>query len=474
MKLIAYSYHLQGDSRIRSERSLIKPLMACSHLIRMSSSKIKTRGLCMAFANIKNQLTKIPLHGTPWMMWGLAAFFYAYEVFIQVSPGVMVPELMHDFAVDAATLGNLVALYFYIYAPMQIPVGILIDRYGPHRLMTIATACCALGCLLFGIAKILTVAGVGRLFIGFGSAFAAVGCMNIAAVWFPTKRFAFLTGLMLTAGMLGGIAGETPLAILINHIGWRNSMLLLASIGVILCIFIWLFVSDKKTSATSAKEGKPTSFFSGLSNVLKRKQSWLIAIYGGLMFAPTSIFNGLWGVPFLVTAYHLTKPVAAGIISAAFIGWIVGAPFGGWFSDHIGRRLLPLYIASIGTLISLTFVIYVPHLTLFSLYALLFAFGLFSSWFLPSFSIIREINPPSINATALGFMNMVNMIGGAAGLPLAGYILDLFWNGQMANGIRVYTIENFHIALIALPIMITISLLILPFIKETRCIAVDH
>lgn len=417
--------------------------------------------------------TRTPLRGSPWVMWGLAAFFYAYEVLLQVSPGVMVPELMRDFAVDAATLGNLAAVYFYIYAPMQIPVGVLLDRYGPRRLMTVAAACCALGCFLFAIAKILSIAAVGRFFIGFGAAFSAIGCMNIAAVWFPIKRFALLTGLMLTAGMLGGIAGETPLAVLIEHVGWRPSLLLLAAIGIVLAALMYVFIRDKKTSTVIEKTPSSQPLLAGLFQVLKQKQAWLIALYGGLMFAPTSIFSGLWGVPFLMTAYHLEKPLAASIISLSFIGWMVGGPIGGWCSDHIGRRLPSLYIASIGTLLALTILIYVPNLTVTQLNILLFAFGFFSSWFLPSFSIIREINPPSINATALGFMNMINMVGGAAGLPLVGFILDLSWKGGMANTVRVYSTENFHIALIALPIMMAISILIIPFIRETYCRAVD-
>jgi predicted MFS family arabinose efflux permease len=248
---------------------------------------------------------RLSLKCSPWLMWGLATFFYAYEVLLQVSPGVMVPELMRDFAVDAATLGNLAAVYFYIYAPMQIPVGVLIDRYGSRRLMTLAAACCALGCFLFATAKVLSLAALGRFFIGFGAAFSAIGCMNIAAVWLPIKRFALLTGLMLTAGMLGGIAGETPLAVLIEHVGWRYSLLLLAVVGMILTVLMYIFIRDKKTSTPTTNTSSSSHLLAGLFQVLKQKQAWLIAVYGGLMFAPTSIFSGLWGVPFLMTAYHL-------------------------------------------------------------------------------------------------------------------------------------------------------------------------
>lgn len=413
--------------------------------------------------------TNSMLKVSPWVMWGLAAFFYFYEVFLQVSPGVMVPELMRAFSINAAVLGNIAALYFYIYAPMQIPVGVLVDRYGSRRLMTLAVACCALGSLLFGVAKGLAVAGMGRLFIGFGAAFAVVSCLNISAVWFPVKRFAFLTGLMVTIGSLGAIGAETPLALLVASVGWRGSMLILALIGFVLCILVWLCIRDKQNPQIEAIHDTRAPLLAGLLQVVKHKQSWIISIYGGLMFAPTSIFGGLWGVPFLMAAYHLNRPVAAGVISTLFIGWVVGGPIGGWYSDYINRRLPVLYIASIGALITLTTVIYVPNLTLFALNCLLFFFGFFSSWFLPAFSVVREIHSASTTGTALGFMNALNMVGGAAGQPFVGFLLDLGWQGQLLEGARVYTLGNFHTAFLAIPIMLASSMFFIPLIRETHC-----
>ena len=402
-------------------------------------------------------------------MWGLAAFFYFYEVFLQVSPGVMVPELMRAFSINAAVLGNIAALYFYIYAPMQIPVGVLIDRYGSRRLMTLAVACCAFGSLLFSVANGLGMAGIGRLFIGFGAAFAVVSCLNISAVWFPVKRFAFLTGLMVTIGSLGAISAEAPLALLVGSLGWRGSMLILATIGLVLCILVWFCIRDKQNPQIEAIHNRRAPLLAGLLKIIKHKQSWIISIYGGLVFAPTSIFGGLWGVPFLMTAYHLDRPTAAGVISMLFIGWVVGGPVGGWYSDYISRRLPVLYIASIGALVTLTTVIYVPNLTLFYLNILLFAFGFFSSWFLPAFSVIKEIHSASTTGTALGFMNALNMVGGAAGQPFVGFLLDLGWQGQMLEGVRVYTLGNFRTALLAIPIMLAISMVFVPFIRETHC-----
>lgn len=405
----------------------------------------------------------------PWVMWGLAAAFYLYENCLQVSPGVMVPELMRTFAVDAAALGNLAAFYFYSYALMQIPVGVLLDRYGPRRLLLLATSVCVIGSTLFGIAISLKTAGIGRLLIGFGSAFAVVSCMKLATNWFPAQRFALLTGLTVTIGLLGSILGETPLAVMVTSFGWRECMFVLAAIGGALFILIWLIMRDKPkdTANDYSVTSENNRLFQGLGTVLKSKRNWITATYGGLMFAPTSIFGALWGVPFLMEAYHLERPVAAAMISLLFWGWVFGSPLLGLLSDYIGRRKPTLWIASIGGLTTMLMIIYVPNLPSLGLSALLFAFGFCSSGFLPSFSIMREINSNVANATALGFMNMLNMVGGALGQPFVGAMLDQYWTGTMVDGVRIYSLQGYHIALAILPIMIAISLLIIPFTPET-------
>ncbi|CAN5332605.1 MFS transporter [soil metagenome] len=404
-----------------------------------------------------------------WIIWTLGALFYCYEVFLQASPSVMVSDLMQTFNVCAASLGHLAAFYFYAYATMQIPVGVMLDRYGPRRLLTIATLVCALGSFIFGMATALIQAEIGRLLIGIGASFAAVGCMKLTAMWFPFDRFALLIGLMMMMGMAGAIGSEAPLALMVDALGWRHSMITMAAVGAILAVFIWLFVRDKPIHAkviNHSDECRQDSLLNGLKRVIANKQSWLVAIYGGLMFAPTSALAMLWGVPFLMEKYQITRPSAAWIISITFIGWIIGSPLLGWISDRMRRRLPAMYLSSIGTFLCLLFIIYCSG-PIWTMYILMFGFGLFSSAFLPAFSIMREINSPDISATSLGFMNMMNMVGGALLQPLIGWFLDLRWQGQLVQGTPIYNILDYKLALTVLPVLCLLSLLILPFIRET-------
>jgi MFS family permease len=404
----------------------------------------------------------------PWVMWTLGALFYCYEFCLQVSPSVMTNEIMKAFSVNASQLGILSGFYLYAYTLMQIPVGILLDKFGPRRLLTFATICCALGSLLFGYAHVFTIAAIGRFMIGIGSAFAAVSCMHLAATWLPLRLFALMTGLMVTIGMLGAVGGEAPLSMLNNFLGWRQTLILFGFIGIGLSVIIWLVIRDR-VFPTKNRVITHTGFLSGVKHVLKNKQIWVTSLYGGLMYLPTPAFAGLWGVPFLVTFYQLPRTTAAFFISLIFIGWAVGSPLFGIISDRIGRRKPPMWLGSTGALACILAILYVPQLPLTIMGILLFLFGFFSSGFLPAFSIAREINPPETNATALGFVNTLNSLGAALAQPFIGLILDMRWNGQMADGIRQYSVGNYHVALMTIPICIAISLLILPFIKETYC-----
>lgn len=409
----------------------------------------------------------------PWIVWGLGCLFYFYEFFLQVSPSVMGTELMRDFAITSRTLGVLAGMYYYAYSPMQLPVGVLMDTYGPRRLLTLAALICALGAILFAYTTNFTIACFARLMIGFGSAFAAVGTMKLAANWFAPERFAFLTGLMVTVGMLGAIGGEAPLAIMIENYGWRDTFVILGLIGITLAFCIYTIARDvpkhtKHHEIDLALE-EDHHLWANLLILLKNNQLKLIAAYGGLMYMATPVFCGLWGVPFLMLKLNITKPLAAKYVSFVFIGWAIASPLWGLFSNYIGKRKPSLYVASMGGLTLSSLFIYMPFDNHYIMQGLLLLFGIFSAAFLPAFAVAKELCNRRFVATGLGFMNMINMVGIAIAQPLIGYILDRLWQGEYDNGIRVYTLDAYHLALGLLPLSMFIALTILPFLRETYC-----
>lgn len=405
----------------------------------------------------------------PWVVWGLGCLFYFYECLLQVSPSVMSNELMRDFAVTSQTLGILSGIYFYSYAAMQLPGGVMMDYFGPQRLLTLATTICALSTIAFGLTDHFFTACIARLMIGFGSAFAAVGTMKLAANWFPANRFALLTGMMVTLGMLGAIGGEAPLALLIDHYGWRHSMLIMGIIGLGIATLILLIAKDAPSAKKASAAINEEPVWSSLLTLIKNRQLWLVAIYGGLMYMSTPVFCGLWGVPFLMFKMNLAKATAANYISLVFVGWAIASPLWGIYSNRIGLRKPPMYIGCVGALITSSLFIFAPIERGWQMQFLLFAFGIFSSGFLPAFAVAKELCSKRYVATGLSFMNMMNMLGIALAQPIIGFILDRMWAGEIVDKVRVYPLDAYHTALSLLPVGILISLFILPKIKETYC-----
>ena len=407
-----------------------------------------------------------------WVIWLLSALFMFYKYALEVSPSVMTNTLMGAFEIGGTELGNLTACYFYAYLFLQIPAGLLIDKIGPRKVTTIAIALCAVGCVIFAKSNTLFFAGVGRFLTGAGAAFAAVNCLKLILNWFPSRRFAFMTGLMMTVAMLGAAGGQAPLSSFIQSVGnWRHAMETIGLIGLILAVIFWVVVRDKPESHERERHivAPRLSIYNSLKQILTNPQSWWLSIYSGLAFAPVMIFGGLWGVAFISEAFLIPHYTAAQSVSLIFIGFAVGAPLFGWLSDLLKRRWVVMFWGTIFALISITIIIYNSSLSYIVLASLLFFFGFAISSFLLCFTMMREINLPGLVATAIGFMNAFDALCGAISDPLTGWFLDLKWDGRIVDGARVFSVVNYKIAFITIPAYLLLSLFILWKIKETKC-----
>jgi MFS family permease len=402
------------------------------------------------------------------VIWIVSASFLFYKYLIQVSPSVMTQDLMREFHVNGAGLGNLSAFYFYAYLLMQIPVGIMIDRYSPRLLTTAAIFLCSFATFVFSQTDTLWLACLSRALMGAGSAFAAVSCFKLAAVWFTPQRFAFVSGLFMTAAMLGAVGGQMPLAILVQQTSWREALEVIGLIGMVLGVIYYLVLRDKPSQIIHLDIPK-NKISVILKRILLNQQTWALSLYSGLAFAPVSVFGGLWGVPFLETAYALSRTDAAFAVSCVFMGFAAGAPFWGWFSDYVQRRKPVLFCGTFIALICLLLVLYGTHLSLLILIILLFVFGFSASGFFASFAMIREIFSLALAATVIGIMNTFNAAFEALFEPLIGVMLDWGWHGEMINEVPQFSIADYHLSLALLPIALVFALLVLFMIDETYC-----
>ncbi len=406
----------------------------------------------------------------PWVICGLGALYYCYEYLLRITPSVMTQELMRMYHLTATEVGLFSAYYYHAYVPLQIVVGLLMDRYGPRRLLTFACMLCAVGTYLFASGYSLHIAEAGRFLVGFGSAFAFVGALKLATIWLPPHRFALISGIITCLGMMGAMIGDIMLRKLVDHLGWQVTIYASAAIGVILTAVIWSMVRDAASQETPfhSRSLNFRGLLLGLWGAIKNPQIWLNGLIGLLLYLSLSAFAELWGIQYLEQSHGLSKVAAANANSLIFLGWAVGGPLWGWLSDAIRLRRLPILVASIFALIIVIVILYVPGLSAMQLYLLLFAFGLASSAQILVFAIAREATHMGITGTAIALTNFFVMVGGNVFQPVVGKLLDMRWAGTMIDGVRIYTPEAYQFALSIMPIGIALAILIAFFIRETH------
>lgn len=405
----------------------------------------------------------------PWLVILLCAAFLFYKWVLQVSPSIMTTDLMREFKVNGAGLGNLAATYFYAYLVMQLFVGYLLDRYSPRLLSSLALLVCAIGAYFFSQADSLSFALLSRTLIGLGVAFATVSYMKIAALWFKPQQFAFVGGLLATAAMLGAVFGQAPLSLLVTHAGWRQTLAILAVVGVCIAVLFYLIVRDERHNGDNRplKIEKQGFTLQDLGTLLKGKANWVLAFYSGLAFTPVAVFGGLWGNPFFEASYNLSQTQAASLISCMFIGLAIGSPILGLISDRLGKRISVMKWNALLSLIILTLIIYLP-LPIWLVGFLTFSFGFTTGAFMLCFALGREINKASLAATVIALINTGDAIFGSITEPAIGKILDLQWQGAVVNGIHYFSAHQYQVALSPLIIYLLGAFILLWCLREPK------
>jgi len=255
-----------------------------------------------------------------WTVWGLGAILYLIGFYQRVAPAVMTSELMRSFNIAATGLGNLSGIYFYSYVAMQVPTGILADRWGPRRLLSVGALIAGAGTLVFAMAPGFIWAGMGRLLIGGSVAVAFVAMLKLAAHWFAPRQFALTSGLALFCGLIGAVFAGVPLRLLVSAAGWRPVMLGSGLITLAVAGLIWMLVRDDPgekgyTSYAHVVSGATPQhgFMTSIKEIFKHRNPWLLCLVPGGIVGSILTFSGLWGVPFLTTHYGLSQAGAAAL-----------------------------------------------------------------------------------------------------------------------------------------------------------------
>ena len=408
----------------------------------------------------------------PIAMFAVATFFYLYEFLLRVSPNVLERELFFAFKMDASQFGFFSSCYLWAYAPLQLPVGALTDKYGPRRLLTFAIFLCAVSTLALAFTNSFAVGCITRAFIGAGSAFAFISCIKIVNIWFEPRWFPFMTGLTLTIGTLGAAVGGTPLSYALDYVTWRELLIYIGAVGIFLAGFSWGLIRDHNPYHPEYEEQTKNApgFWRCVVEIAKLPQSWIVGIYAFFITAPTDAFGGAWGVKYLVDVHGITRHAASvAAVTMTFVGMALGSPLLGWIAEKINNRKWPMAISSVIACIALTLIVYLPTLTAVSASILFFIFGAAGTYVL-AFVMTKRFTESKYVATAVGFVNMISIFGSASLTYLIGWMLDTVYSGATTPlGEPIYTVKDYHISLVLLPLFYAISaFIIVPFIRDKK------
>ncbi|MEO7741762.1 MAG: MFS transporter [Usitatibacter sp.] len=422
-----------------------------------------------------------PARGFPpaslaWLVWGLAAVLYLIAFYQRVAPAVLTRELSADFGLSAASLGNLAAFYFYGYVAVQIPTGLLADRYGPRRVLTVGALLTAAGTLLFALAPGMALASTGRFLIGAAAGVAFVSMLKLASHWMPARNFAFVSGVALFAGVVGATLAGAPLRAAVEAFGWREVMAASAAASFVAAAAIWVVVRDDPAERgydsyfPAAQHGYGgASMLAQLAEVLGYRNTWLLLAIPGAFSAIVLTFAGLWGVPFLVNHYEFTTRGAALMASAMLVTWSASSMVYGPLSQRIGRRK-PIYIAGLAaSLVLWAVIVFVPGLPRGALVAVLLGVSAACGAFIVTFAFAKESVPARLGGTVSGIANMGVMLGGMVMQPVVGLMLDRHWDGATAAGARVYGFGAFQWGFGLMLVWGAVALAMLGFTRETFC-----
>lgn len=411
-----------------------------------------------------------------WVVWGVAALFVFYQYVLQTSTSVLATPLSQEFNLSGMALSALASAYFYSYILLQVPSGIAIDRFGPRKVLLCSVPAATAMIVIYALAPTIEVAFIARLFMGASFSCALVAGMYLSAQWFSPQRFALMAGLIETLCMLGGAVGQQVLSFGVEATGWRMTLIITASFGVLLSYLTWRYVENQpkipfkedinNTSAHLSDE--QIARVNPIKTVLTSKMSWATALFAGLLGAVIPAFAGLWGVHYLQATHHISLTTAALGTALVFLGLAIASPLWGLLSDKVGLRKPFMRYATLAAFALLGLLFFVPSVSLYYDYALLFLIGIVCAACVLAFSVAKETIPKSCQGTVIGFVNMMALgIGAWLYIPGIAFLLDL--QMPQAGSLMDYQPEHYQLALSSLTIGVLLALCLLPFIKETYC-----
>lgn len=426
-----------------------------------------------SMSNIDDTSDEVHLTWHAWVVCLTAALFFFYE-FIQMNMlSSLNQDLMVAFSVNAAKLGILSSTYFWSNVIFLLPAGQLLDRYSTRNIILIALSICIAGTYAFSLTNSLWLAAFFRFLTGIGSAFCFLSSIRLASRWFPARHMALISGLVVTMAMLGGWVAQAPFSWVVSQLGWRGAVRADVVLGLVILFLVVCIVRDRpkgqQERCTQKQDLQALGYWQSMKLAYLNPQNWLAGFYTCLSNLPLFLLGAVWGSLFLEQIHGFSRTDSTWITGMIFFGTMIGSPLAGFISDKLGVRKQPMRIGALFSLVLVLVLLYVPHLSYSILLVLFFLLGLISSTQVISYPLIAESNPLHITAMSISVVSFTTISGGAVGIPLFGYLLNWRWNGLMNQGVPLYSAQNYHVAMLLMPIALILAFLATLGIKETFC-----
>ena len=381
-----------------------------------------------------------------WIIFILATSHFFLSQFYRTSSAVIATQLIQDLALDTEGLGLLSASFFYGFAVTQIPIGLLLDKVGPRKLMTILSLTGILGAFVFSVADSLGMGLFGRILLGIGMACNLMGTFKLLTQWFEPLIFATLSGIVISIGTLGNIVATTPLVMLVEQMGWRHSFQLIAAINLVLTLTLFFVVRDRPTVLSDGHSAGESSIslkqaFVNIKMLLKNRNYWIISLATFVRYGTFAAFQALWAGPFLMEAMGYSAVKTGNLILLMTVAIIAGSPFWGALSDRVFKTRKWIIVFCLGGLAAVALVLMLtPTDAGLAVVALLFfAFGFFASAGMLMYPHIKELMPVEMAGAAMTGINFFNMMGPAIFIQGLGIMMQALHPGASRGPAAFHT-----------------------------------
>ncbi len=402
----------------------------------------------------------------PWIICLVSSFFFFYE-FIQGNMFASIADnIMRDFQIQVDKMTYLSSIYYLSNVLFLFVAGYLLDRYSAKKVILVAMLLCVLSTFVLAHAHTFFVALCCRFVTGVGSAFCFLGPVRIATRWFPPKKMAMVTGIIVTIAMTGGMLAQYPLTKLVIQIGWRQSLIMVAWLGVAMFFIMCALLKDKHDHAHAVASNR-LSLLSSVRQAYLNAKTVCAALYTSLMNMAVAVFGAMMGSLYVMQRLNVGKEDASFVNAMLFLGAILGGPMMGWISDKLALRILPMKIGALLSLLVIMAILAAP-VSMNMMCVLFFLLGFFTASQVISYALVAESNPATMTAMALSTVSILTQGGYMVYQNLFSALLAQHGEMQMVAGIPVYSLADYQYAAMIFPIGILLGLVLISRLPETH------